>query len=594
MASRAGRSGRRVSCLAVLCALGLLVPAGSAAAASAVAVSPLNGTPDVSPFTQISFLGVPASQIARVSVIGSRTGRHSGKLAAYASAPGASFLLSHPFTQGETVTASAVVGPKGHTKAVRTTFTVERFANYQVTAGKPLQLSGHGMEQSFQTQPQLKPPVVSVTANNPGAAPGDIFLTPTNGYGQPGTMILDQLGRLVWFHPVPKGDDATNFQVESYLGQPVLVWWEGAVPTRLGFGFGRDEIVNTAYKSVATINAGNGYQADLHDFQITPQGSAYVTTYSLVSADLSSDGGPRNGILQDSIVQEIDIPTGLVMFEWHAYGHVALENSFAHVPPRNDEPFDFFHINSISADPWGDGNFIVSSRNTWAGYEINHLTGAIEWRLGGRHSSFKMGPGTGTAFQHDMRWQPDGTLTIFDNGAVPKVHSESRIIRERIDWAHRKVTLVSRYTGHLSAGSQGNAQLLPNGNSFVGWGEEPFLTEFSAAGQVLFSARFPSPGQSYRAYRFAWNANPASRPAIAVKAGAGPDATVYASWNGATDVSAWRVLAGATPATLTTVTQVPSGGFETAVPVSSGAANFAVQALGPAGEVLSTSAVVGR
>ncbi|MEA2216186.1 MAG: hypothetical protein QOK19_1747, partial [Solirubrobacteraceae bacterium] len=162
MGSRAGRLGRIGGCLGLLCALVLLCSASAAAGASAVSVSPLNGTPDASPFTQISFLGVPANQISRVSVNGSRTGRHSGRLSGYVSAPGASFLLSHPFTQGETVTASAVVGAKGHTQTVRTRFTVERFANYRVTAGKPLQLKGHGMEQSFQTQPQLKPPVVSV------------------------------------------------------------------------------------------------------------------------------------------------------------------------------------------------------------------------------------------------------------------------------------------------------------------------------------------------------------------------------------------------------------------------------------------------
>ena len=108
------------------------------------------------------------------------------------------------------------------------------------------------------------------------------------------------------------------------------------------------------------------------------------------------------------------------MFEWHAYGHVALDDSYAHVPQYSNEPFDYFHINSISPDPWGDGNFLISSRNTWAAYEIDHNTGAILWRLGGRHSSFKMGPGTGTAYQHDVRWQPDQTLTIFDNGAVPE------------------------------------------------------------------------------------------------------------------------------------------------------------------------------
>ena len=591
MRSRERRWGRAGACLAALCAWGLLGPGASLAGATSVAVSPLNGTPDASPDTQISFLGVPAGQISNVSVTASRTGRHSGRLVAYATAAGASFLVSHPFSQGESVTATALVGPKGHGRTVHTSFTVERFADYRVTPGPPVELSGHGGEQVFQSQPKLRPPVVRVTANYPGTAPGDIFLTPTHGYGQTGNMILDPQGRLVWFHPVPKGDDATDFQVETYRGQPVLVWWEGLVPERLGAGFGRDEIVDSSYRPVATVNAGNGYQADLHDFQLTPAGSAFVTAYSLISADLSSVGGPRNGILQDAIVQEVDIPTGLVMFEWHADGHVALQDSYSTVPRDSNEPFDYFHLNSISLDPWGDGNFIVSSRNTWAAYEIDHISGATLWRLGGRHPSFKMGPGTGTAWQHDVRWQPDRTVTIFDNGAVPKVHSESRVIREHIDWVHRSVKLVGRYTGHILSGSQGNGQVLANGNAFVGWDEVPFLTEYSPTGQILFSARFPMPGQSYRAYRFPWSATPASRPSIAVKAGAGNAATVYASWNGATGVSAWRVLAGSSPETLAAVGGAPSAGFETPIPVLTPAASFAVQALGSEGQVLATSAL---
>ncbi len=578
---------------AILCVLALLVPLG-AEAAPAVSLSPLNGTPDASPYSQISILGVPANEISGVTVTGSRTGRHSGKLEAYVSASGASFLLSHPFSQGESVTASAQVGPKGHQSTVRTSFTVERFANYAVAQGKPFRLSGHGQEQVFQSQPKLRPPVFRVTASSAGAAAGDVFLTPTHGYGQTGPMIVDPQGRLVWFHAVPAGDDATDFQVENYRGQPVLVWWEGEVPAQLGAGFGRDEIVDSAYRPIASVNAGNGYQADLHDFQITPSGSAYLTAYSLVSANLSSVGGPSNGILQDSLMQQVDIATGLVMFEWHADGHVALSDSYAHVPQHSNEPYDYFHINSVSPDPWGDGNVLISSRNTWAAYEINHLSGAIEWRLGGRHSSFKMGPGTGTAYQHDVRWQPDHTVTIFDNGAVPKVHSESRILRESINWAKRSVSLVARYVGKISSGSQGNAQVLANGDSFVGWGEEPFLTEFSPAGLVVFSGRFPAPGQSYRAYRFPWSATPAFRPSVAVTAGAGAVATVYASWNGATAVASWRVLAGSSASTLAAIAQAPRSGFETAVPVSTGASTFAVQALGAEGQVLGTSAPVGR
>ncbi len=122
-------------------------------------------------------------------------------------------------------------------------------------------------------------------------------------------------------------------------------------------------------------------------------------------------------------------------------------------PTRDDPispsvPWDFFHVNSISLDPSNDGNFLISSRNTWAGYEIDGHTGQILWRLGGKRSSFHMGAGTGTAWQHDMRWQPDGTITLFDDGACRHGHSQSRAIHERIDWRHRTVHLVGRDDAH--------------------------------------------------------------------------------------------------------------------------------------------------
>lgn len=337
---------------AMLAAVWALAAGAPAWAAPAVAVSPLNGTPDASPWSQISFLGVPAAEINDVSVVGSRTGRHSGRLKAYATEPGASFLPNSPFAQGEQVTVSAVVGAKGHTATVRSSFTIARLPGYYISFPKPVQLSGHGLVQGFQSAPELQPPVIQVTADDPTASEGDIFLTPTHGYGQPGPMILSPQGQLVWFHAVPSGDAAANLQVQSYRGEPVLTWWEGRIATSLGVGFGRDEIVNSSYKPIATVNAGNGYEADLHEFRITPQGAAFVTAYALVDANLSSVGGSADGILQDAVLQEIDIPTGLVMFEWHADGHVALSDSYSR-PKSASEPWDFFHLNSVSVDPWG-------------------------------------------------------------------------------------------------------------------------------------------------------------------------------------------------------------------------------------------------
>ena len=571
----------------------LVAPADGA---PALAVSPLNGTPDASPRTQISFLGVPANEISHISVSGSRSGRHDGSLESYVSAAGASFLPTRPFTQGEHVTARALVGPAGHATRVRTMFTIARLADYRATLTKPLQLSRPGLIQSFVSQPQLQPPSVFVATDSPQSAPGDVFLTPTHGYGQSGAMILNGQGGLVWFQPAPSGDVDEDLRVQSYEGRRVLVWWQGEILASLGIGLGTDEIYGSTYTPIATVNAGNGYQADLHEIQITPQGSAFISAYSLVDADLSSVGGARNGILQDAILQEIDIKTGLVMFEWHAYGHISLSESYAALPRSSGQPWDYFHINSVSLDPSGDGDFIVSARNTWAGYEIDHLNGSILWRLGGRHSGFKMGAGTGFAWQHDIEWQPDGTLSIFDDGAIPEEHSQSRAIGERIDWQHRSVQLIARdvHSPALLAGSQGNDQSLPNGDSFVGWGEEPYLSEFSPSGQMVFDAHFPAPGQSYRADRYPWSATPAAPPAVAVTASGAEVATVYASWNGATGVSAWRVLGGASPTSLAPITSVPSSGFETAIPVASADAYFAVQALGAGALVLGTSAAVGR
>jgi hypothetical protein len=589
--SRRQRIRSSVACAATL--LGVIaVLAAAAAGASALTLSPLNGMRDASPSTQISFLGVPAGEIADVSVVGSRSGAHSGRLRSYASATGASFLPTHAFSEGERVSVSALVGRKGHGTRVGTAFTVAQLVHPAVKSPGSPPPAKAGANQSFVSAPQLQPPSVKVTRASPATASGDIFLTADSGRGQAGAMIIDGSGRLVWFQPAPKGEQVTNLQVERYENRPVLVYWQGLV--EFGVGFGTDEMYGSDYRRIGAIGAGNGYLADLHELQITPQGSAFLTAYSLVRADLSSVGGPRDGQLQDSIVQEVDVKTGLVMFEWHAYGHVLLQDSYLKV--TSSVPWDFFHVNSISLDPSGDGNFLISSRNTWAAYEIDHHAGAILWRIGGKHPSLRMGSGTGTAWQHDARWQPDHTLTIFDNGAVPKAHSQSRAIHERIDFAHRKVTLLSRYlhSPSLLSGSQGDDQVLPNGDSFVGWGELPYFSEFSPSGQLLFDAHLPRPAQIYRAFRFPWNGTPTTPPSIAVKAASSTAVTVYASWNGATNVASWRVLGGASPATLTPLVTVPVSGFETAIAVSTGAPDFVVQALGAAGELLGTSHVTQR
>jgi Arylsulfotransferase (ASST) len=586
--------GRAIAPLAATLALVLLLALSGVAATSADAltVSPLNGTPDASPNTQISFLGAPAGQISHVSVVGSRSRSHSGRLRSYASATGASFVLKRGFEEGERVTVTALVGRRGHTRRVGTSFTTARLVAHSLPAGATPPPAKEATNQSFVSAPTLRPPKVSL-AGSPAATGGDIFLTADAGYGQNGAMIVDGSGRLVWFQPAAKGDAIEDLKAQTFAGRPALSYWHGRI--QFNVGFGSDTILASDYRPIASVTASNGYYADLHELQLTPQGSAYLTAYSVVRADLSSVGGSRDGALLDAIVQEVDVRTGLAMFEWHAYGHVSLSDSYAAVPRDPDQPWDFFHVNSISPDPWGDGDLLVSSRNTWAAYELDSHDGSVLWRIGGRHPSFRMDAGTGTAYQHDARWQPDRTITIFDNGATPKAHSQSRAIRVRIDWKHRTVHLAERFvrTPALLSGSQGDDQALPGGDTFVGWGEAPFFTQFDAAGHSVLDGHLPAPVQIYRAYRFPWSARPAAPPSLAVR-GADAATTVYASWNGATGVASWRVLAGSTPATLSQVAQAPSSGFETAISAPSAAPVFVVQALGVGGDVLGTSHSVSR
>ena len=214
-------------------------------------------------------------------------------------------------------------------------------------------------------------------------------------------MILDPNGNLVWFQPLPPNQLATDFRVQQLGDQPVLTWWQGY--TNNGSGRGEGVIYNSSYQQIATVQAGNGLQGmDLHEFLVTPQGDAYVVGVSPIRY------GTLKKPLMDAVVQEIDIKTGLVLFEWHAIDHVPITASYF----NTNSPgfvYDPYHLNSIALDT--DGNLIVSMRNTWAVYKINRSTGAVMWTLGSNQNTFKRGAGVSTAFQHDAVVQPDGSLT---------------------------------------------------------------------------------------------------------------------------------------------------------------------------------------
>jgi hypothetical protein len=448
---------------------------------------------------------------------------------------------------------------------------------------------------TYHSRPDLKPPLVQIRTAAHNTAPGYVFIAPKMVVAQAGPMIMDNRGEVVWFKPL-NTRGITDFRVQQYRGKPVLTWWRGKV-SNVGVGDGWYVIYDTSYRPIAEVRAGNGLVGDVHEFLITKNNTALFTVYHRLPVDLSSVGGPKEGKIWDGIVQEVDIQTGRVLFEWHSYPQVAIGESYS-PPPKakagaKAPPFDYFHINSIEVEP--NGNFLVSARNTHAVYEIDRETKKVLWRLGGKKSDFKLGPGVRFAWQHDARRQADGTITIFDNGAAPPVEKFSRVLVVRANTGTMKAALVRSYhhPRRLLAPFEGNAQFLPNGNIVVGWGAWPYVSELSRSGAVLFDAYFGDgkpPGKdadSYRAYRFAWRGHPTDRPVVVVAGDA-----AYASWNGATDAVRWQVLAGPAAGQLKTVQTVAKNGFETPIRLKKSAAFYAVKAIDRAGKVLGTSEAV--
>jgi hypothetical protein len=441
-----------------------------------------------------------------------------------------------------------------------------------------------GQAWNFRSRPDLHPPVIEVIKQARDTAPGYVFIAPKNGPGeagpgQDGCVILDNTGQPVWLRLLQnEGMDVMAFRAQAYKGETVLTWWEGY---HTGHGQGEYVIFDHSYREIARFGAGNGYEGDHHEFLITPEDTALITIYSKVERDLSGVGGPVGGVVLDGIVQEIDIESGEVLFEWHSLEHIGLEESYY-------APYDYFHINSI--DVYDEDHLLISARRTCAVYKVDRKTGEVVWRLGGKKSDFKMGTGVRTTLQHDARRNADGTITIFDNGDVNR-GDQSRAIMIEVDEDKMSASLVREYThpDGLLSDTQGNVQVLPKGNILVGWGSAPFFSEFNHHGELLFHAAFPTEDESYRAFRFLWSGQPTDDPAMAVESGPEDEVTLYASWNGATEVTTWQVLAGSAPDQLELLASAPRQGFETVITVHTTEPYVSLMAVNSSGKVLGTT-----
>jgi Arylsulfotransferase (ASST) len=571
--------------VALLVACGACTAAGASArglpspsprsvrASGTVSVFPVPGTKVASPETTISFRGLDPGTIGDVVVTGSVSGAHDGKFLDHSDGTGASFVPAQPFTAGETVRVQTHLAIRDAKKGAFS-FTIATPAHGFDTNTAPKTKTAAS---PFVSRPDLVPPTVTV---NQSSTPntGGILLTPNPTLGQAttsqsGPLIVDPQGNVVWFDPHAPGT-ALDLSVQQYQGRPVLSWFEGTV-TSGGYGDGDFVLYDDTYRKVAEVDAGNGYQADLHDFQITPRNTALLIAYNPILAPAKVIGRKYDRVVIDAVVQEIDIATGAVLFEWHSVGNVDLGESYVPLPDKLAEPYDYVHPNSVALD--GDGNIWLSARHTSTIYKIDRVTGALYWRLGGKQTNFDMGKGTTFMWQHDVRPHGDGSVTLFDNAAsAPGVadRTTSRALFLNVDEKNLKVRYQrdDESPQRALALSQGDAQSLPNGDMFVGWGAVPEYTQFGPFGAVKLDATINGGSASYRAYRFNWIGRPSAPPTIVRKGD-----TIYASWNGATQVASWRVGNQTFART----------GFETAMAVGGGATQ--VQALDPARHVLATT-----
>ena len=567
----------------------LALPTAALAQSGAVSAYPSPGTISAGPATKIAFRGAPPSRLGTIRVSGSRSGRHPGRLRAHSDGLGASFVPRRRFRGGEQVTVRTGLPIRG---ARNGDFTI-RIARIpaRVTIQKRiLENIDARRVRRFRSRRDLAPPYLNVERRAPVTAPGLLFLSPKSkkDQKQAGPMIADNRGQPVWFLAMPGVRAATDFRAQTYKGKPVLTYWQGT--SRQGIGVGEMVVRDQSYRVIRRIRAPNGFRPDLHEFVITPQNTAVLITYPVVRTDLRAVKGARRGLAVDSVIQEIDLDTGLVVFEWHSLGKIALRETYSRPTPNRRDPFDYAHANSVSLDT--DGDFLMSARNTWAIYKIDRGTGFIHWRLGGKRSTFKLPRAARFAWQHDAQRRSDGAITLFDNSAFPPVRKFSRALALRLNARAKTASVIAArlHPRRLLAATQGNQQTLPTGGAIVGWGSQRYVSEFDAAGQVVFNAALSLGFESYRAYRQPWVGLPRTRPKVSAADEPGAGTDVYTSWNGATEVATWEISAGSSAAGLRPVASGPRTGFETKFTVP-GAPRFAQsRARNAAGQVLSTSA----
>lgn len=426
--------------------------------------------------------------------------------------------------------------------------------------------------------------------------------------------IADKEGRTVWSRPTPPGQSVANLRTQTYRGEPVLTWWQGSLVSGQA---GTAYIANDKYQVMATLTPPGTMGANIHEITITPENTALIAGYEQVQADLTPLGGEPDRPIYDAVISIMDIATNTEIYRWRASDHIPLTDTYIGLDDtvRNGGGvYDPYHLNSITVAP--DGNLLISLRHTSAVYSIDPQTGNIDWQLGGKNSTFQLGPGVQFSYQHDAQMVDEQTLRIFNNNSDGDTTNGPPSVQWiRLNPEAGTATLVRNQTrpDDVTSAAMGNAQELPNGNIFGSWGTGARLSEFTPDGRLVYDAAV-GPAGSYRAYLQPWTGRPVEPPQLTFTGvdddqsasesqtesdGQGssdgqPDGpTARAQWNGATDVASWRLLGGPTESNLVPIVTRPWDGLTTEIPMADQNFRFyRVEALDARGTVIGQSVAV--
>lgn len=456
-----------------------------------------------------------------------------------------------------------------------------------------LSLSAASWPYSSYKSASFQPPKLNITTSG-ATDPGYIFVAPRGGSVQPAgqaPLIYDNEGNLVYEGPEKM---AFNFMVQQLNGADVITFWAGDI-IELGYGYGTVHILDNTYQEIHTVTLNGSFVTpdgsprpsyiDLHESTITPQNTLLVTAYNATQHNLTSIGGTSQGWVLDGQFYEIDIATNEIIKSWSAQEHedsIPLTSShlkLSGTAGTKKNLYDAYHINSIAPTKHG---YMISLRHTWSGYYLSS-DGDVQWQVSGQNGGdFRPVGHANFSWQHDIRvWNEtdDGMiLTLFNNANTPTSNQGPTTgVSLAIDLSEKTVTALRSLKDPkdpIHSVSQGSYQVLneADGHVFMDYGSISTVKEFDGDGNLVYSASFGAPNAvaSYRGYRFQWSAVPFWKPSLNVTRVANSSATVYMSWNGATDYDTWAVYS-AYSANSTKNQQIITTkrtGFETAVTVN--------------------------